>query len=163
MKKLWSNKWVSSKQPRKQRKYRYNAPMHIRHKFVSVHLSPALRKQFKKRSVPIRKGDEIKVIDGSLKGKTGTIERVNLKKCKVYVDNLKLKKVDGSEIMRVMEPSNLMITKINLDDKMRQKALSKKSPSKKPKKETVKIEKIVVKTEGKKDVKKVKKDKKVKK
>ncbi|MBU0898839.1 MAG: 50S ribosomal protein L24 [Nanoarchaeota archaeon] len=139
---------MSSKQPRKQRKYRHNAPMHIRQKFVSVHLSPALRKQFKTRSASIHKGDDIKVMDGSFKGKTGSVERVNLKKCKIYVDGIKAKKVDGTEVMRALEPSNLMITKLNLDDKIRQKVLNKKNVIKeKPKK--------VVKVEAKKEVKKV--------
>ncbi|MCW1309534.1 MAG: 60S ribosomal protein L26, partial [Candidatus Nanoarchaeia archaeon] len=37
--KYWSKKWKSSKKPSKQRKYRYNAPLHIRRKFLSVNLS----------------------------------------------------------------------------------------------------------------------------
>ncbi|MFH1445402.1 MAG: 50S ribosomal protein L24 [Nanoarchaeota archaeon] len=138
MKKAWSTSWVSSKQPRKQRKYRYNAPMHVRQSFVSVHLSPSLRSQFKTRSVPARKGDELRIMDGSFKGKTGSVEKVNLKKCKIYVDNIKIKKGDGSEVMKALEPSNLMITKLNMDDKLRQKSLNRKrlkgkKPLEKPK------------------------------
>ena len=37
MKSIFSKSWVSSKQPRKQRKYRYNAPDHIKKKF-KVHM-----------------------------------------------------------------------------------------------------------------------------
>jgi len=121
MKKKWSKKWVSSKQPRKQRKYRYNAPLHIRHKLISAHLSKELRERFKKRSVPLRKGDEIMVMVGEHKGFKGNVERVDTKKYKVYIEGLTVKKVDGSEVLIPIDPSNLMITKLNLDDKMRQK------------------------------------------
>ena len=126
MKQRWSNNWISSKQPRKQRKYKYNAPMHIRQKFVSSHLTPALRKQFKTRSVSLRKGDEVKVMMGSFKGKSGNVERINLKRIQIFIDSIKVKKVNGSEVMKPFEPSNLMITKLNLDDKMRQKILNRK-------------------------------------
>jgi len=153
MKQEWSNNWKSSKQPRKQRKYRYNAPNHVRHKFLSTHLSPALRKNFKRRAISIHKGDEIKVMEGSFKGKIGTVERVNLKKCKVYVDNIKVKKVDGTEVMRAIEPSNLMITKLNLDDKLRNKSINKTTKK-------VPEEKIMKKVPEKKIIKKVTEDKK---
>jgi len=119
MKQKWSNKWVSSVQPRKQRKYRYNAPLHIKRKFLSAHLSKELRKKYGKRSVPVRKGDEVKIMKGQFKGMKGTVTKVDLKKCKVYLEEIKVKKVDGSEVHRPIHPSNLMITKLNLDDKRR--------------------------------------------
>ena len=54
MKKKFSASWKTSTQPRKQRKYRHNAPMHLRQKLVSVHLSKDLRKNYGKRSIPVR-------------------------------------------------------------------------------------------------------------
>lgn len=121
MKQKFSRKWKSSKQPRKQRKYRHNAPLHIRHKFLSAHLSKELREKFNKRSVPVRKGDEVKVMRGEFKGFKGVIERVDLKKCRAYIEGIKVKKVDGSEVLKPIQPSNLLLTKLNLDDKFRQK------------------------------------------
>jgi len=120
MKRIWSNKWVSSTQRRKQRKYRHNAPMHVRHKFVSAALAGPLRKQYSKRSVPVCKGDEVEVMRGSKRKLKGTVERVDLSACKVYIEGLTVKKPDGSEVMRPFHPSNLKITKIKLDDKRRQ-------------------------------------------
>lgn len=125
MKQKWSRKWKSSRQPRKQRKFRINAPLHVRHKFMAAHLSPDLRRQFGKRSIPVRKGDDVRVMKGGSKGLTGTVERVNLKKEKVYVGGINIKKVDGSEVLIALEPSNLMITKLNLDDKMRQRVFDR--------------------------------------
>jgi len=134
MKQEWSNKWKSSSQPRKQRKYIYNAPLHTRHKLVSVTLSKELRSQLGKRSMPVRKGDDVKVISGSGKKGTGTVSRVDLSSLKVYVEGMTAKKVDGSEVQRALEPSNLMITKLNMDDKMRRKQLERKSGAPKDKK-----------------------------
>lgn len=126
MRKIFSVRWRSSKQPRKQRKYRANAPFHIRHKFLSAHLSPSLRERFKRRSLPLRKGDDVEIMRGSDKGLKGSVERVDMKKAKVYVDAIKVKKVDGSEVHRPVDPSNLRILEIKTDDKMRVKMLKRK-------------------------------------
>lgn len=135
MKKEWSRQWVKSVQPRKQRKYRHNAPLHIRHKFMAANLSPEMRRRFDKRSMPVRKGDEVEVMRGTHKGLRGTVNRVDVKKEKVYVEEIKVKKVDGSEVMRPLQPSNLKITKLALDDKQRQMVIDRaeKEPAKKKK------------------------------
>jgi len=118
--KEWSNKWIASKQPRKQRKYRHKAPLHVRQRFVSAHLSEVLRSRFGKRSLPLRKGDDVKVMRGSDKGFKGKVERIDLKTSKVYVEGLNVKKVDGSEVLKPIEPSNLLITEPKMEDKRRQ-------------------------------------------
>ena len=120
MKKSWSPKWIASSQPRKQRKYRHNAPLHVRHKFVSSHLSKELRERFGKRSVSVRRGDEVVVMKGEFRGFRGSVDRVDISACRIYVDGMKRKKVDGSEISVPITPSNVMITKLTLEDKMRQ-------------------------------------------
>ena len=123
--KHFSIKWNSSKQPRKQRKYRYHAPMHVRRKLMSAHLDKFLRKEYKKRSLPIRKGDEVIVTTGKFDGTRGKISRVDMKKLKVYVDSVKVKKVSGQEVEAAIDPSNVMITKLNFDDKKRRKFLQR--------------------------------------
>ena len=126
MRKQWSRKWKRSKQPRKQRKYRYNAPNHVRHKLLSAHLSKDLRKQFQRRSLPIRKGDEVEITTGSLKKTRGLVDRVDMKKLKVYIEGVKVKKVDGSQVSKPVDPSNVKIIRLNLTDKMRVKVLERK-------------------------------------
>lgn len=123
--KEWSNMWVASKQPRKQRKFRHNAPLHVRHKFVSAHLSEVLRRRFGKRSLPLRKGDEVKVMRGRDRGFKGKVERIDLKKSKVYIEGLNVKKVDGSEVLKPVEPSNLLIVDPKMDDKRRQAVIER--------------------------------------
>ncbi len=117
--KKWSRKWKSSKQPRKQRKYRYNAPFHVRKKFISAHLSKELIKKYKKRSVPLRKGDEVEVMRGKYKKRTGKISRIDLKKLKVYIEGITRKRVAGTEVPLGFQPSNLRIMSLNLGDKKR--------------------------------------------
>ncbi|MEM5801601.1 MAG: 50S ribosomal protein L24 [Candidatus Aenigmatarchaeota archaeon] len=115
--KKWSPKWKSSKSPRKQRKYRYNAPFHVKRKFLSVHLSKELRKKYGKRALPVRKGDEVVVLRGKYKKMSGKVSKVDVKNCKVYIEGITRKKVAGTEILVKFEPSNLMITNLYEDKK----------------------------------------------
>ena len=125
--KKWSKSWKSSKQPRKQRKYRYNSPLHIKHKFVSSHLSKELREKYKRRALPARKGDKVKISRGEFKGKSGKIDHLNVKREKVYVEGITVTKRDGTKVIRPINPSNLIILELNLDDKMRQKIIKRKT------------------------------------
>jgi len=113
----WSPKWKSSKSPRKQRKYRYNAPLHVKRKFLSVHLSKELRQKYGKRALPVRKGDEVVVLRGKYKKMSGKVSKVDVKEGKVYIEGITRKKVAGTEILVNFEPSNLMITNLYEDKK----------------------------------------------
>ena len=89
-------------------------------------LSKELKGKYKKRSLTIRKGDAIKVLRGQFKGKTGKIDRVNLKTTKVYITGIESTKKDGTKTFYPFGPSNLIITELNLDDKKRVKGLERK-------------------------------------
>ena len=125
MKKEFSKHWKSSKQPRKQRKYLANAPLHIRKKFISVNLSKELRKKYKKRNVPLKKGDIVKVMRGKFKKKQGKVIEVKLKLSKIIIEGIQVKKQDGSKVNVKLQPSNLQITELNLDDRKRGRVLGK--------------------------------------
>ncbi|MFH1848736.1 MAG: 50S ribosomal protein L24 [archaeon] len=121
--------WKSSTQPRKQRKYRYNAPLHIKQKFMGSHLSPELRKKHGIRSIPVRKDDKVKILRGQFRGQSGKVERLDIKRCRVYVSKIEIIKKDGTKTMYPINPSNLMIEVLNLDDKKRIKEKNdKKTP-----------------------------------
>ena len=51
MQKEWSAHWKASTQPRKQRKYRWKAPLHVLGDFVRAHLSKDLRKKYGTRNL----------------------------------------------------------------------------------------------------------------
>ena len=126
MKTKFSKSWVRSKQPRKQRKYRYNAPLHIKQKFVSAHFSKELRKKYSKRSAILRKGDNVKVMRGQFKNKMGKVDKISLAKTYVYVSGIEIVKRDGTKSRHPIHPSNLMITELNMDDKERNKIFERK-------------------------------------
>ncbi len=130
MKQKFSTHWLKSKQPRKQRKYRYNAPLHLRHKFLNAHLSAELRKKYGKRSVPLRKGDEVLIMRGSFKKKKGKILEIDLKRSRATIEGINRKKLDGTKVNVYLNPSNLQILNLNLDDNKRLKAVRKNAPDK---------------------------------
>lgn len=123
MEREWSSSWKSSNQPRKQRKYRHNAPLHTKQKFVAVHLSKELRKKYQRRSLTARKGDVVKILRGQFSGKTGKVLRVDLKKSRLHIEGIENIKKDGTKKPYPLQPSNLAITELNLDDKLRQEKL----------------------------------------
>lgn len=144
MKKQFSKHWLASKQPRKQRKYRANAPLHIRHKLMSANLKKELRKKYRRRSFPLRKGDIIKVMRGEFKKRTGKIASVDLKKLRVSIEGIQRTKKDGTKVNVWFAPSNLQIQELSLDDKKRKKAVergAKKIETKKPISDKIKSEK----------------------
>lgn len=120
-------------QPRKQRKYRANAPLHRRHRFLSARLSPDLSTAFERRSLPVRKGDEIEVMRGGFRKRRGVVDRIGLQTGKIYVDGMTVKKVDGSEVLRPIDPSNVRIIRLKTEDKTRDAVLKRKKGPKKQK------------------------------
>ena len=131
MKQKFSASWTGSKQPRKQRKYRANAPLHLRRKMISISLSKELKKKHDKRNFPVRKGDNVSIMRGEFKGKSGKIESVDMKKMKVIIDGIYRTKKDGSKVAVMFEPSNLQIKELVLEDKKRKASLERKASVKK--------------------------------
>tara|TARA_Y100000310_G_scaffold341859_1_gene442536 strand:- start:398 stop:799 length:402 start_codon:yes stop_codon:yes gene_type:complete len=127
-----TQKNTKSVQPRKQRKFRYNAPLHYRQKFMHVHLSPDLRKKYSFRNIQLKVGDKAKILRGNFKKKEGKVEKINLKKEQVFITGLERVKKEGSKMLVPFNPTNLMITELNLDDKKRKVKLESKKKASKP-------------------------------
>ncbi|MBI4141503.1 50S ribosomal protein L24 [Candidatus Woesearchaeota archaeon] len=113
--KTWSKHWKTSKKPRKQRKYVHNIPVHLKGKLLSSTLTKDLRKKHRTRNIRIHKGDKAKIMRGQHRGKTGTVERVEVKKMKVYISGAEITKRDGSKALYPIHPSNIMITELTQD------------------------------------------------
>ncbi len=128
--KEFSTHWKSSKKPKKQRKYRAKAPMHIKRKFLSTTLSKELRAKYKIRNIIVRKGDTIKVMKGKFNGKTGKVSEVKTNLMKIYVEGIQKKKQDGSMVNIPFRAPNLQIMDLNTDDKKRFKKLKTESQKK---------------------------------
>ncbi len=117
--KKYSSNWKRSIKPKKQRKYLANAPLHIRRTIMSVNLSKPLRKELKKRSIPVVKGDKVKILRGDYKAKEAKIEKVLRKKYKLLLEGITSEKKDGSKYFVPIHYSNVQIIELNSSDKRR--------------------------------------------
>ncbi len=115
-----------STQPRKQRKFIHKAPLHIRHKLMSVTLSEELREQYDRRSLPVKTGDTIKVMRGDFKDHEGKIEKVDHKNYRVMIEGMSVQKPDGNKVYHPVHPSNLMILELDMEDDERNDIVERK-------------------------------------
>jgi len=107
---------IASSLPRKQRKGQANAPLHIRHRMISCHLDRQLIKEYNVRSMPVRKGDTIKI---------AKVANVDLKHMKLTLEGITIAKADGTQKAKPIVPSNCIITKLDLSDPLRKKKMEK--------------------------------------
>ncbi|MCE4621456.1 MAG: 50S ribosomal protein L24 [Desulfurococcales archaeon] len=117
---------TASRQPRKQRRAYFNAPLHVRQKLMSAPLSPELREKYGVRSLPVRKGDKVRIMRGDFKGHEGKVVKVDLRRLRIYVDGVTIKKADGTPVFRPIHPSKVMIIELNLEDPWRRKILERR-------------------------------------
>jgi large subunit ribosomal protein L24 len=123
-------KKTTSTQARKQRKWLAKAPAHARGKMMSCALDKELKTQYKRNSLPVRKGDKVKVMRGDHKGHQGEVMNIDRKKYKIYVQGITATKSDGKVVEKAMAPSNVMITALNEEDKQRRETLNKTAEAK---------------------------------
>jgi len=95
--------------PRTQRKFRAQAPLHIKQHFLHAHVSKELRASMKKRAVRIKKGDKVKILRGQFKGKEGNVVDVDLTKRKIRIGGMTHRKARGQEVLMPIDPSNVVI------------------------------------------------------
>jgi large subunit ribosomal protein L24 len=126
------------KNPRKQRKLLYNAPAHLRHKLMAAPLSQELISSKGAKTLPVRKGDTVRIMRGDHKGFEGKISRVDLKSYRIYVEGLTREKVDGTAVFVSVHPSKVMIKNLSLDDKWRKAILERKTEMPKQEEKVVK-------------------------
>lgn len=97
--------------PDTERTKRYQAKLHQKRNFMHIHLDKEIRKKLniQKRSLLIHKGDKVKVMRGSSKGKSGKIMRVDYNKRKVYVEAITNRTSRGKELLVALDLSNLLL------------------------------------------------------
>jgi ribosomal protein uL24 len=110
--------------PRRQRKANYEATTFQRRRLMAVPLSRELRRRFSRRSVPLRKGDTVRVMAGSYVGREERVAKVHRRTYSVTLDNVTLK--TGEEKLKplAIRTSHLVITRLNLADAWRRRALA---------------------------------------
>jgi large subunit ribosomal protein L24 len=122
----------SGTNPDKQRKRLFNAPAHIRHKLMAAPLSRELAASRGVKTLPVRKGDTVRIERGDNKGFEGKVSRIDLKAYRIYMEGLTREKVDGTNIFIAVHPSKVQIRNLNLDDNWRKNILSRRKASETP-------------------------------
>lgn len=115
-----------SKQPRKQHLALYAAPLHRKHRFLSAPLSRELRGKYRTRSLPVRKGDRVRIMRGDFKRLEGDVLEVDTKRRRIQVQGATTTKADGTQVPAPAVPSNVMLIKLALD-KERDRVLERRS------------------------------------
>ena len=108
------------------RRFFYNAPQHIKRKMVAAHLAEDLMLKYKRRSIQVIKGDTVKIMRGSYKGRVGKVRKVDVKRQRIEIEGVTITKVDGKSVPYPVHASNVMITKLNLTDPWRRRKLEEK-------------------------------------
>lgn len=99
---------------RKSRKAHFTAPSSVRRIIMSAALSSELRQKHNVRSLPLRKGDEVKIVRGNFKG-DGKVLTCYRKKYVVHVERCTKEKANQMPVPVGIHPSNMVITKIKMD------------------------------------------------
>ena len=107
------NRRVSSSR-RKSRRTHFQMHSEGRRKIMSAPLSKELREKYNVRSVPIRKGDEVKIVRGLLK-RDGKVTQVYRAKYRIFVERVQIDKKNGDTHDVPIHPSNVVITKLAMD------------------------------------------------
>jgi len=117
---------VAVTKPGLQRKRLFQAPLHLRHKQFSAPLSEELKKSRGFNSLPLRKGDTVRIMRGERKGVEGKVSKVSSSKYRISIEGVTHEKVDGTALPVFIHPSKVMIINLNLDDKWRRNLVDRK-------------------------------------
>lgn len=111
-------KKTKSAKPRKQRLYKINAPMHIKRKFLILHIAKQLRQKIgiKQKRIGARSGMKVKVIKGKYKKREGLISRISISECRLYIEGISQRNARGREKLIGISPSNVEV----IDEKIKE-------------------------------------------
>ena len=119
---------VASKR-RAQRKLQLSAPSSIKRRLMSCHLNKSLRAQYKIRCLPVKRGDEVKILKGKSRGKTGKVVQVYRKRNVIYVDKINREKQNGQTTFLPIKPCHCILEKI-IANKDRTKTIERRAATK---------------------------------
>jgi len=117
---------------RKMRKAHFGASSVERRVRMAAPLKKDLFLRYKVRSMPVIKGDEVKVLRGDCKGKEGKVLGVQRNKYVIHVERCTRDKSNGQQIPIGIDASNVVITNLKID-KSRKAILARKRSGNKTK------------------------------
>ncbi|MEM0129566.1 MAG: 50S ribosomal protein L24 [Thermoplasmata archaeon] len=114
---------ISPRSPRRQRRLLYRASPTERRRRMTVPLSRELRARFHRRSIPLRKGDTVRVLRGSFEGREERVASVDRRSLSVVLDNVTVKTGESKQTALPIRPASLVIVRLNLADPWRRREL----------------------------------------
>lgn len=114
-----------SQSRRKMRKALFTADRATVRVMMSSRLSESLRSTYGFKAFPVHTGDIVTVTTGKFKGREGKVLSVSRKTRKVTVDGCTNPKASGGSVFYPIDPSNLIIKNLELDES-RSKSLENK-------------------------------------
>lgn len=114
---------TTSRLPRYQRKAVFTADLFHRRRMMAVPLSRELRRRYGRRSLPVRKGDTVRILSGSYVGREERVAKIDRQAYSVTLDNVTGKTADAKLKPLPIRTSHLVLTKLNLSDAWRRRIL----------------------------------------
>jgi large subunit ribosomal protein L24 len=130
---------------------------------MAAPLAPELISSRGVKSLPVRKGDTVRIVRGDHMGFEGKVSRVDLKRYRIFLEGLTREKVDGTNIFVSVHPSKVLIKNLKLDDKWRKAVVESKKELAPPPKKEPEVVKVAAKPAKKVKAVKTKEEKPVKK
>ena len=90
-------------------------------------LSKELLEEYKTRSIGIRRGDTVSIMRGIFKEMEGKVIKVDHKKSIIHIEGVTKEKANGDTFFASIHSSNVMIKKLNLEDKRRKDILERRA------------------------------------
>ena len=120
-----------------------HVPKHVRDAMICSSLADNLREQYTRKSVRVKKGDNVRVMRGEYSGIEGKIEKVNTQRGTLAIEGVQREKVRGGNVKVQIHASNVKIIGLNLDDKKRENRLHVDTNSQKVNVKNKKLRKIL--------------------
>ncbi len=90
-------------------------------------LTKELREKHKRRALRPRVGDSVRIVRGEFKNIEGKVTKVLSKEGKLNVEGVTREKQKGGSSPVPINSSNVVITSLNLEDKIRRQKLEEKA------------------------------------
>jgi large subunit ribosomal protein L24 len=90
---------------------------------MALPLSRELRARYGRRSVPVRKGDTVRILSGSYAGREERVAKVSRRDYALTLDNVTLKTAEAKLKTLPIRTSHLLLTRLNLADPWRRRVL----------------------------------------
>ncbi len=116
---------MMSSKPNKQRISLVKAPLHKKRKLLTAKLSEEMVSKYGVRRIGLRVGDTVKILRGDWVGHEGKVVKVDLKMGRIHVEGVTVKKADGTPVYYPIHPSKVMVTKLDVSDKWREKIINR--------------------------------------